>query len=53
MEFLHVYHGYKDLPIENVYTASYLSSLYLKQNLAEGEKVYVIGEQGFRDQLIE
>ena len=49
MQFLKEAHNYDDLPMENIYTASYLSSLYLKQQLAPDEKVYVIGEQGFRD----
>ena len=56
-------HGYDQLPVDKVYTASYLTAVYLRdvyvpkvieeEGLINGETpgVFVIGEQGFKQEL--
>lgn len=57
-------HGFTEIPIENLYTVSYLTCLYVRDTLFprmrkerphlfedEEPAVYVIGEQSFRDEL--
>ena len=53
-------HNFKNIALENLYTASYLTSLYIKDELIPKlEKshgitepsVYVIGENGFKHEL--
>lgn len=57
-------HEYSDIPIENIYTASYLTAIYLRDQLIpqciqrepelfreESPGAFVIGEQGFKEEL--
>ena len=61
---LHGEHKYFDIPIDNIYTASYLTAVYLRDvyipKCIENEPdlfkdtqpgVFVIGEQGFKEEL--
>ena len=48
-------HQFDGIPVENIYTASYLTAMYLQdkmKTLPAGSSAFVIGEQGFKDELV-
>lgn len=41
------------MPVQNIYTSGYAASRYVKENVVkEGEKVFVVSEQGLKEELM-